>query len=67
MLRRHALDGVAVFVHVEHTAFHGQAVQGVGPHFPVGVKHRRVAAVHHLAETLFAAQVVHTVHECSFK
>jgi NADPH:quinone reductase-like Zn-dependent oxidoreductase len=65
MARLHALDGVAVLVHVEEPAPHREGVERVRAHLPGGVEGLRVVRVAHRPEPLPAAQVVDAVHDRS--
>jgi hypothetical protein len=62
--RLHALDRMAIFVHVEDAELHCQRVQRVRANFPGGMEDRRVGCMANRAEALLAAEVVHAVHVC---
>ena len=62
MARLHALNGVAVFVHVEDAGTHRHTVEGIDAFFPFLMEHRCIGAVHHGPKALPATEVVHAVH-----
>ena len=66
MARLHALDGMAVLVHVEHALLDREAVERIDPFLPRRVKSLRRRRVAHRAEALLAAEIVDAVHVRAF-
>src|SRR4029079_1200479 len=60
--RRHALDGVPVFVHVEDAASDRHAVERIDPPFPIRMEDRRPHRVANRSKTLPAAEIVNAIH-----
>jgi hypothetical protein len=60
--RLHALDRVAVLVHVEDAEPDGERIERVDALLPVVVERLRVGRMAHRAEALRAAEVVDAVH-----
>src|SRR6266496_2117339 len=60
--RLHALDGVAVLIHVEDAEPHCERIERIDAHFPLGMECRCVERIPDWAETLVATEVVHPVH-----
>ena len=61
--RLHALDGVAILVHVEDAELHRQRVERVDPLLPRLVEGLGLERIADAAEALLAAQVMHAVHD----
>ena len=62
MPRLHPFDGVAVFVHVVHAMFDGQAIERIRADLPGGVEDRCIGRVADGAKPFFAAKIMHAIH-----
>src|SRR5439155_1120986 len=63
MARLHALDRMAVLIHVEDAEPDRESVERVDANFPGCVERSRVHGIAHRSEALPAAEIVHAIHE----
>ena len=62
MARLHALDGMAVLIHVEDAELDRQRVESINPLLPRLVEGLGLKRIADAAKTLLAAEIMHAVH-----